>query len=66
MAIFSPSFKPDEALCIYDNRLIEISLHFFHLEQPILEAIIGFVDTSASTNAWGRLDVEVGSNAKLG
>jgi hypothetical protein len=51
MAIFSPSFKPDEALCIYDNRLIEISLHFFHLEQPILEAIIGFVDTSASTNA---------------
>jgi hypothetical protein len=24
------------------------------------------VDTSASTNAWGRLDVEVGSNAKLG
>lgn len=66
MAIFSPSLKPDEALCIYDNRLIEISLHFFHLEQLILEAIIGFVDTLASTNAWGRLDVEVGSDAKLG
>jgi hypothetical protein len=35
------------------------------LEQPILEAIIGFVDTSASIDAWGRLDVEVGSNVKV-
>jgi hypothetical protein len=51
MAIFSLSFKLSEALCICDNRLIEISIHFFHLEQPILEVIIGFVDSSTSIDA---------------
>jgi hypothetical protein len=51
MAIFSFSLKPYEALCICDNRLIEICIHFFHLEQPILEAIIGFVDSSSSIDA---------------
>ncbi len=63
MAIFFLSFKPYEILCIYDNRLIEISLHFFNLEQPILEAILGFVDTSTSIYGWGRLNVEFGPYA---
>ncbi len=78
MTFFSHSLKPCKALSIYDYRLIEILIHLFHLERPILEVVTWSMDTSTLTYAWAkpyikprpneepRFNEELGPNVEVG